>query len=117
MSRDERDEVPAEMSSCSMRAARIPRDAASNSAPAPTMPPPMMTTSQVSASRRARSYVRTANGSVAAPNGRVTERSRVRSRPGDAPQQPGGTADEDGDEHRSLEDRRLHLVRQEARQE
>ena len=59
MSRDERDDVPEAMSSCSMSTARIPRDTASRSAPLPTMPPPTITTSQVPSAMASRSAAAT----------------------------------------------------------
>src|SRR5690349_12108545 len=118
MSREERDEVPTAMSSCSTSAARIPRDAASRSAPTPTMPPPTITTSHGPATSAARSRRRWATASCAPVPASVMSSLRSwRGRAvGDPPEEPGRSDDQDQDHERSMEDDRLEIRREEARE-
>ena len=103
--RDDRDEVPAAMSSCSMRAARRPRVAASRRAPAPTIPPPTIdagpSVSSASRERRPRAAAarRTRPEDDAVRVDRIVRRAAGR---GDPPEQPGGADDEHGDRSGAL---------------
>ena len=109
MSRDERDDVPAAMSSCSTSAARIPRDTASSSAPAaddPAADDDDVPGLGVSAARGRRPGGARAVGLAGAGVGPAARSSLGRAgRPArDAPQQPRRPDDQDDDRQRRVED-------------
>ena len=112
MSRDERDEVPAAMSSCSMSAARIPRDdgveqgAGADDPAADDDDVPRLVGERRQVGRAARRAASAAVGARAGSGVAIDRRSPTASgRPArDPPQQPAGPDDEDDDRERRVED-------------